>query len=139
MAYCSLFLPLVTVQLIRCTKIGLTEPETASLSMLGFLYASLPTAPTVFVYASMYQLASNQVCTVSYSNPTLKIYCCFEVAFSLFVCTFLSAPWLYFSCRMIAMRTMSKMVQHAYVDTVSIDSATVGLIGSVCVQIQYVQ
>lgn len=53
-------------ELIRAGQIGFSAADTASLGMFGFLYGSLPTAPTVFVYSSLFNIATSQVCCKSH-------------------------------------------------------------------------
>ena len=58
---------------------GANETETNQLSNFAFLYGTFPTAPSVFVYATKYNVLAEMV------------------AGSMVVCTFLSAPIMFIS------------------------------------------
>lgn len=62
----SLLLPLVLRELISLTNIERMPNDASSLAIFGFLYGSLPTAPTVFVFACQYNVAVKQVRLTDY-------------------------------------------------------------------------
>lgn len=54
---CSrLALPLVTREVVSLIHAGASVNETLDLSTYGFLYGTFPAAPTVFVFATQYNL-----------------------------------------------------------------------------------
>lgn len=60
-------LPLVIREItsICLGKFGsLSAHDSLDLSMFGFLYGMIPSAPAVFVYASAYNLEMDLVCTI---------------------------------------------------------------------------
>ena len=65
----SLVLPLVTNQLVYALDPGRgNDTLTDTYASFGFLYGSIPTAPTVFLYATHYQESINMVCPVFLSK-----------------------------------------------------------------------
>lgn len=66
-----LLLPLVTWQVINIVQPGHDANETSSLSMNGFLYGTFPTAPSAFIYASQYSVATTIVSWLSSSLSLL--------------------------------------------------------------------
>merc|ERR1719423_346246 len=52
----SLVLPLVTREIISQMNSGENATETENLSNYGFLYGTIPTAPSVFVYSTTYAI-----------------------------------------------------------------------------------
>uniref|UniRef100_A0A915HYB9 Integral membrane protein GPR155 n=1 Tax=Romanomermis culicivorax TaxID=13658 RepID=A0A915HYB9_ROMCU len=114
----SLLLPLVLLEVISMLNLGGSDAETSSLAMFGFLYGSLPTAPTVFVYASLFKLATAQI------------------AFGLALCTFISAPWLYLSCRMISIGRVAMEKQNEFLTQTNLHASICGLLAStICIAI----
>jgi predicted permease len=87
----SILLPLIGYVAIHVILPHQLMNETLDhISAFGFLYFTFPTAPTVFVYASQYNVAVS------------------IVASSLVLGTFLSAPIMYVSGRMILVKFTSK-------------------------------
>ena len=56
-----LVLPLVTREVVGLMKPGISPNDTSDLSNYGFLYGTFPTAPSVFVFATKYEVATDMV------------------------------------------------------------------------------
>ena len=55
----SLVLPIISREIVYQLQAGKTVNETIDLSNYAFLYGTIPTAPSVFVYASNYSIGQN--------------------------------------------------------------------------------
>ncbi|XP_012254388.2 integral membrane protein GPR155 [Athalia rosae] len=78
-----LVLPLVIRQSVILLNAGENAMDTRDLSTFGFLYGTLPTAPALFVFTLQYTLDINLI------------------ASAMVACTFLSAPLMFVSAKMI--------------------------------------
>ncbi|XP_031562631.1 integral membrane protein GPR155-like [Actinia tenebrosa] len=82
-----LFVPLLAREFIQILDVGGSNNTlTNEWSMFGFLYGTIPTAPTVIIFASRFGVAEDLIAT------------------GVVLGTFLSAPVLYTSARMIAIK-----------------------------------
>ncbi|XP_028038980.1 integral membrane protein GPR155 isoform X1 [Bombyx mandarina] len=79
-----IILPVVMRECVSSLNAGTNESETISLSTYAFLYGTIPTAPAVFVFSSLYQLEIDLM------------------ASSMVICTFLSGPMMFLSAELIS-------------------------------------
>lgn len=78
-----LVLPLVIRESVILLEPGVNETETKDLSTYGFLYGTIPTAPALFIFTLRYNLEIDLV------------------ASAMVACTFLSAPLMFISAKLI--------------------------------------
>ncbi|XP_039755608.1 integral membrane protein GPR155 isoform X2 [Pararge aegeria] len=79
-----IILPVIMREFVSMLDAGFNAEETQALSTYAFLYGTIPTAPAVFVFSNLYQLEIDLM------------------AFSMVICTLLSAPITYISAQMMA-------------------------------------
>jgi predicted permease len=84
-----LVLPLVIRQTVNITNAGGNFTETTDLSTFGFLYGTFPSAPGVFVVANQY-------------NCDIDL-----IASAMVACTFISAPLMFISAKMISITKLN--------------------------------
>ncbi|XP_055627992.1 integral membrane protein GPR155 [Toxorhynchites rutilus septentrionalis] len=84
-----LVLPLVTRQIVNIMNAGANFTETTDLSTFGFLYGTFPAAPGVFVIAAQY-------------NQDVDL-----IASSMVASTFISAPLMFISAKMITITNLN--------------------------------
>ncbi|CAG5127485.1 unnamed protein product, partial [Candidula unifasciata] len=82
----NLLLPLITWEVVEWLETG---NDTTSYSMYAFLYGTFPSAPSVFLYASNYGIAEDVIAT------------------GLVLGTFLSAPLMFVSAKMMTLIVVS--------------------------------
>ncbi|XP_064647702.1 lysosomal cholesterol signaling protein-like isoform X2 [Lineus longissimus] len=107
----SVLLPFAIREAVNILGAGNSTNETASLGSFGFLYGTFPVAPTVLIYASQYNMALDMIAT------------------GMVVCTFLSAPLMFVSARMI---TLSVKNRSDYQDLIQSTAFDVSILGMVC-------
>ncbi|XP_043268261.1 integral membrane protein GPR155 [Venturia canescens] len=78
-----LVLPLVIRESVILLDAGVNETDTRDLSTYGFLYGTIPTAPALFIFTMRYNLDIDLI------------------ASSMVACTFLSAPLMFVSAKLI--------------------------------------
>ena len=78
-----LVLPLVIRESVILLEAGVNETDTRDLSTYGFLYGTIPTAPALFIFTLRYNLDIDLI------------------ASSMVACTFLSAPLMFVSAKLI--------------------------------------
>ncbi|CAG0907177.1 unnamed protein product, partial [Cyprideis torosa] len=105
----SLGLPLITRELVSALA-GSNTNETSVLSNFGFLYGTIPTAPTVFVFAAQYNLEVDLI------------------AAAMVIGTFLSAPLMFISAKMV---TLNSILPSSYISELSSFLLHIGVIGLV--------
>ncbi|XP_013387378.1 integral membrane protein GPR155 isoform X2 [Lingula anatina] len=106
-----LILPLVTREIVIGLQPSVNRNDTLAYSSYGFLYGTIPTAPSVFLYASTYNLAPE------------------TIAAGTVIGTFLSAPLMFVSARVI---TLPVLDPDMYKDILTITSFDVSILGIVC-------
>ncbi|XP_075557602.1 lysosomal cholesterol signaling protein-like [Dermacentor variabilis] len=84
--------PLVTRELVNLLGVGNNERDQKDFSNFGFLYGMLPMAPSVFIFATQYELPTAAVSTAMVAG------------------TFLSAPFIFITA------TMSQIKEHCLQD-----------------------
>ncbi|KAK0178661.1 hypothetical protein PV327_007533 [Microctonus hyperodae] len=78
-----LALPLIIRESVILLNAGTNETDTTDLSTYGFLYGTIPTAPTLFIFSLRY-------------NVDIDL-----IASAMVACTFLSAPLMFVSAKLI--------------------------------------
>ncbi|XP_063964383.1 lysosomal cholesterol signaling protein-like [Lytechinus pictus] len=115
-AFKLLVLPLVTNQLVYALNPGgSNETLTDSYASFGFLYGSLPTAPTVFLYATHYQQSMDMIA------PTM-VYC-----------TFVSAPFMFITATMVMIPMATEGQYHNALSDGAFDVSCIGLASAIWV------
>lgn len=94
---------------------GASNSSRDDIATFGFLYGTFPTAPTVFIYASQYNLA-------------MEI-----IAASLVLCTVLSAPIMYISARMVLITYASSDQYARIILNTRRDVTVITVVSVVCV------
>merc|ERR1719285_570512 len=111
----SLVLPLVTREIVSQMDAGGSSNSTDALSNYGFLYGTIPTAPSVFVYATSYDL-----------HPDL-------FAGAITGSTFLAAPLMYISAKMMMIKNMQPDHYTDQIDLFLLDVSVIGVIAAMWV------
>ncbi|XP_058126638.1 integral membrane protein GPR155 [Anopheles coustani] len=108
-----LVFPLVTRQTVNIMNAGANFSETTDLSTFGFLYGTFPAAPGVFVIASQY-------------NRDVDL-----VASSMVASTFISAPLMFISAKMITITNLTPADYLNELDKFSFDISIVAIVAGV--------
>ncbi|XP_060589800.1 lysosomal cholesterol signaling protein-like isoform X2 [Ruditapes philippinarum] len=108
----TLLLPCITWQVVGALEMNQMN-NSKPLSMYGFLYGTFPTAPSVFLYASHFSVAQDIVAT------------------GMVACTFLSAPLMFVSAKMMTVVVNSEMDYKALLVDTSFDLSVVSLVCNV--------
>ena len=83
-------MPIITEEIVTTLKPGVdNQTENMDLSDFGFLYGTFPTAPSVFVYATKYNLESD------------------IIAAAMVACTFVSAPIMFISAKLLSLKNIN--------------------------------
>lgn len=104
-----LVLPLVTRQTVNIMQAGGNFTETTELSTFGFLYGTFPAAPGAFVIAAQYNLDVDLI------------------ASSMVACTFISAPLMFISAKMISLTNLNPADYIHELDQFSFDISATGV------------
>uniref|UniRef100_A0A8D8N5X4 Integral membrane protein GPR155 n=1 Tax=Culex pipiens TaxID=7175 RepID=A0A8D8N5X4_CULPI len=108
-----LVLPLVTRQTVNIMNAGANFSETTDLSTFGFLYGTFPAAPGVFVIASQYNMDVDLI------------------ASSMVASTFISAPLMFISAKMITITNLNPSDYLNELDKFAFDISIVAICCSV--------
>jgi len=111
----SLVLPLVTREVISQLDVGPTANDTLDLSNYGFLYGTIPTAPSVFVYALNYGISPD------------------VIASTITASTFTAAPLMYVTAKMLSITNLDPNDYIEDLDTFLFDISTISLVAAVWV------
>ncbi|XP_052096045.1 integral membrane protein GPR155-like isoform X2 [Mytilus californianus] len=112
----ALILPLVTWEVVGALEKSYSNKNTTeSLSMFGFLYGTFPTAPSVFLYASHYSIGQDIVATGMVAG------------------TFLSAPIMFVSAKMLTVVVNSELDYKTLMLETSFDTSIISLVCSIWV------
>ena len=84
----TLVMPIITREIVNSLKVGANESDTQDWTDFGFLYGTFPSAPSVFVYAAKYDLEVD------------------SMAASMVACTFISAPIMFISARLLSIKSI---------------------------------
>ncbi|OPL33447.1 hypothetical protein AM593_10544, partial [Mytilus galloprovincialis] len=110
----ALILPLITWEVVGALEKSYSNKNTTeSLSMFGFLYGTFPTAPSVFLYASHYSIGQDIVATGMVAG------------------TFLSAPIMFVSAKMLTVVVNSELDYKTLMLETSFDTSIISLVCSV--------
>ncbi|BES87563.1 Membrane transport protein [Nesidiocoris tenuis] len=111
----ELMLPLVTreVSSLVLTWAQVPENETTALSTYGFLYGTIPSAPGVFVYSTNYGLEVKLIAT------------------AMVACTFVSAPLMFISAKMVSISHLSPPRTIALLTNFELDLCIIGVFACV--------
>ncbi|GLH10934.1 Integral membrane protein GPR155 [Gryllus bimaculatus] len=107
-----LALPLVTREVVSLLHSGSNESDTVDLSTYGFLYGTFPAAPGVFVFATQYSVDIDLI------------------AAAMVACTFISAPFMFVSAKMVTVTKMKPSDYLQELDSFAFDISIIGIIGS---------
>lgn len=105
-----LAMPLVTREVVSILNAGYNTTETVDLSTFGFLYGTFPSAPAVFVFATQYALDIDLI------------------ASSMVACTFLSAPLMFISAKMITVTSNDPSDYIKQLDSFTLDISIIGIV-----------
>uniref|UniRef100_A0A336MYM7 CSON010205 protein n=1 Tax=Culicoides sonorensis TaxID=179676 RepID=A0A336MYM7_CULSO len=108
-----LVLPIVTRQTVNLMNAGINFTDTTDLSTFGFLYGTFPAAPGVFVIASQY-------------NQDVDL-----IASSMVASTFISAPLMFMSAKMIAIHNLSPSDYMAELDKFALEISIIAIVACV--------
>ncbi|KAH8389527.1 hypothetical protein KR200_003669 [Drosophila serrata] len=109
-----LVLPLVIRQTVNIMQSGQNFNDTTELSTFGFLYGTFPAAPGAFVIATQY-------------NMEVEL-----VARSMVFCTFISAPLMFISAKMISLTNLKPLDYLHELDAFSFDISVAGAAACCC-------
>lgn len=110
-----LVLPLVARQTVNIMQAGENFNETTELSTFGFLYGTFPAAPGAFVIATQY-------------NTEVEL-----IAKSMVACTFISAPLMFISAKMISLTNLNPADYLHELDEFSFDISVTGVVACIWV------
>lgn len=108
-----LVLPITIRQTVNVMNAGNNASETVDLGTFGFLYGTLPAAPGVFVIASQYNMEMDLVAT------------------SMVACTFISAPLMMVSAKMITLTNLNPKDYLNELSVVAFDLAVVAILAAI--------
>lgn len=114
----TIVMPLVTRETVSLLHSGQNVSDTLDLANFGFLYGTFPTAPGVFVYAAKYNVAADMV------------------ASAMVMCTFLSAPIMFISARLLSIPNIDPSDYISELDNFLLDISIIGLLA--CVWVAFV-
>ncbi|ESO88023.1 hypothetical protein LOTGIDRAFT_126759 [Lottia gigantea] len=106
----SILLPLLTWEVIGWLETSQSLNESSSLGMYGFLYGTFPTAPSVFLYASQYNVAQDLIAT------------------SMVAGTFVSAPLMFVSAKMMTVVVESELDYKSLLLDTSFDTSILSIV-----------
>lgn len=108
-----LVLPITIRQTVNVMNAGCNSTETTDLGTFGFLYGTLPAAPGVYVIASQYNMEMDLV------------------AASMVACTFISAPLMMISAKMITLTNLNPKDYLNELSVVAFDLSVVAILAAV--------
>uniref|UniRef100_A0A182Y319 Uncharacterized protein n=1 Tax=Anopheles stephensi TaxID=30069 RepID=A0A182Y319_ANOST len=122
-----LVFPLVTRQTVNIMNAGANFSETTDLSTFGFLYGTFPAAPGVFVIASQY---NRDVDLLLFLTLTILSFPR-QIASSMVASTFISAPLMFISAKMITITNLTPADYLHELDKFSFDISIVAIVAGV--------
>ena len=108
----SLVLPVIAREIVSQLGAGRDANETLDLSNYAFLYGTIPTAPSVFVYATNYDVVPDMV------------------ARTLTASTFIAAPLMFVTAKLLTLMNMNPADYVAQLDGFLLDVSVVGLLAA---------
>ncbi|PNF32094.1 Integral membrane protein GPR155 [Cryptotermes secundus] len=115
-----LVLPLVIHEVVSLFHPGTNTSETLDLSTYGFLYGVFPAAPGVFVFATQYSLDVDLI------------------ASSMVACTFISAPLMFISAKMITINKLKPSDYLHELDSFALDVSIAGIFACVWILVLFI-
>ena len=106
----TIAMPIIAREVVNLLNVGANETDTQEWSNFGFLYGTFPSAPGVFVYASKYDLDTDLI------------------ASGMVACTFISAPIMFISARMLSVKSFDPSDYINQLDTFLLDISIVRLV-----------
>ncbi|KAK4878682.1 hypothetical protein RN001_011188 [Aquatica leii] len=110
-----LVLPLVIREVVSLVHVGSDSTENSDWSTYGFFYGTFPAAPTVFFFATQYNLDVDLI------------------ASTMVACTFISAPLMFVSAKMITLTNTDPADYISKLDGFTFDVSIGGLVACVWV------
>jgi len=111
----SLVMPIISREIVSQLGAGKDANETLDLSNYAFLYGTIPTAPSVFVYATNYELLPDMIASTITAS------------------TFIAAPLMFVTAKLLTLMNMNPGDYIDQLDTFLLDVAVVGLVAAVWV------
>ena len=108
----SLVLPILAREAVSQFEAGTTANETLDLSNYAFLYGTIPTAPSVFVYATNYGVVPD------------------TIAKTITASTFIAAPLMFVTAKLLTLMNMNPGDYIVQLDTFLLDVSIVGLVAA---------
>merc|ERR1719285_1541853 len=108
----SLVLPIIAREAVSQFGAGATANETLDLSNYAFLYGTIPTAPSVFVYATNYGVVPD------------------TIARTITASTFIAAPLMFVTAKLLTLMNMNPGDYIVELDTFLLDVSAVGLVAA---------
>jgi len=106
----SIAMPIIAREVVNLLNVGVNVTDTQEWSNFGFLYGTFPSAPGVFVYASKYDLETDMI------------------ASGMVACTFISAPIMFISARLLSVKSINPSEYINELDTFLLDISIISLI-----------
>merc|ERR1712106_881654 len=111
----SLVMPIIAREIVSQFDAGKDANETLDLSNYAFLYGTIPTAPSVFVYASNYGVLPDMIASTITAS------------------TFIAAPLMFVTAKLLTMMNMNPGDYIDQLDIFLLDVSVVGLIAAIWV------
>jgi len=111
----SLVLPIISREIVSQLGAGKDANETLDLSNYAFLYGTIPTAPSVFVYASNYGVLPDMIASTITAS------------------TFIAAPLMFVTAKLMTLMNMNPGDYIEQLDIFMLDVSVVGLLAAIWV------
>jgi len=111
----SLVLPIISREIVSQLGAGKDANETLDLSNYAFLYGTIPTAPSVFVYASNYGVLPDMIASTITAS------------------TFIAAPLMFVTAKLLTLMNMNPGDYIEQLDIFLLDVSLVGLLAAIWV------
>ena len=108
----SLVLPIIAREAVSQFSAGSTANETLELSNYAFLYGTIPTAPSVFVYATKYDVVPD------------------TIAGTITASTFIAAPLMFVTAKLLTLMNMNPGDYIVQLDNFLLDVSIMGLLAA---------
>jgi len=111
----SLVMPIIAREIVSQLGAGKDANETLDLSNYAFLYGTIPTAPSVFVYASNYGVVPDMIASTITAS------------------TFIAAPLMFVTAKLLTLMNMNPGDYIEQLDIFLLDVSIVGLLAAIWV------
>ena len=108
----SLVLPIITREIVYQFNAGKDVNETIDLSNYAFLYGTIPTAPSVFVYATNYNMMPDMIASTITAS------------------TFIAAPLMFVTAKLLTLMNMDPADYIPQLDVFLLDVSVVGILAA---------